>query len=363
MILEYGAKEQAPREVIVAHNGALGDFLCCWPGMLTIARHFAPAAVHAPLYFMGRESRLPWLAPLGYAPCPLELQKALESLYISERLPESLKSSTIFWFCLDKLPKLPALQQNPERIIPLPLLLSHNLEQVIISAPHVLLTLKAHLKRLGLAWPQNCRQAWQSLFGGWQGQWAKEIALLPGSGHKYKEWPLQHFVNLADRLTAQGWKPLFIIGETELERGLIPPPEHKYESPSPPDVLAERLRKVRAVVSNDAGPAHLAGLYGIPGLVLFGPTPPATWGVPGLANISQCGLHTFEPQLAREYADAQGPMLFFENNFTEKLPAPLPCSPCAVMPKDIDCPAPLCLESLSPDLIFNILSELLRVSA
>ncbi|MBE9927387.1 glycosyltransferase family 9 protein, partial [Cellulosimicrobium cellulans] len=42
--------------------------------------------------------------------------------------------------------------------------------------------------------------------------------------------------------------------------------------------LADVVATARLVVCGDTGVAHLATAYGTPSVVLFGPTPPATWG-------------------------------------------------------------------------------------
>ena len=146
-----------------------------------------------------------------------------------------------------------------------------------------------------------------------------------------------------------------------MERGLIPPPGSGCENPFPPPILGERLRQVRAIVSNDAGPAHLAGLYGIPGVVLFGPTPPETWGAPGMVNISQGGIHPLDQRLAAEGAGAGRLDLNFADEFAQMRPTP--CAPCAALPRHIDCPAPFCLEKLPPALVLKVLTPLLDANA
>jgi ADP-heptose:LPS heptosyltransferase len=42
-------------------------------------------------------------------------------------------------------------------------------------------------------------------------------------------------------------------------------------------MLAAVLGRCAGVVANDSGVAHLAGLLGLPVLVLFGPTDPVVW--------------------------------------------------------------------------------------
>lgn len=362
-----GAAQQAPSAILVAHNGALGDFLCCWPGMLAIARHFGGKTNNPPLYFLGREAMYPWALPLGYAACPSSLRAAAENLYVAPELPAALANSKIFWFCLDKPPNFPCLRQEPPpEVIPLPILRppsphsgKHN-PGAENPHSHVLTTLKGSLELAGLDWPPDWRNTWQSLFGGWQGQHSREIALLPGSGHKHKEWPLRYFMDLADKLARQAWDPVFIVGETEQERGLLPPAGLRWENPSPPLALANRLCKVRAMVSNDAGPAHLAGMHGVPGVVLFGPTPPQTWGVPGMNNLTRHGLCLLEGAALDKEANDKPLRLKFNFNESARYLPRLACSPCTITLRDISCPTPLCMESISLDLVWDILAALLK---
>ncbi len=363
------AAGQKPTAILAAHNGALGDFLCCWPGMLAIARHFGGQTPSGPpLYFLGRAALRPWVLPLGYTPCPPDLRAAAESLYAAQKLPAVLANSKIFWFCLDKPPNFPCLHvKPPQEIIPLPILRQppppdvQSCSNAKSAYSHVRRNLKASLETFGLSWPPDWREAWQALFGGWQGRASKEIALLPGSGHQHKEWPLHYFTALADMLARQGWEPVFIIGEAERERGLRPPTGLKWEDPSPPLILAGRLRKVRAIVSNDAGPAHLAGMYGVPGIVLFGPTPPETWGVPGMANLNGHGLYLSDETVAEDEPGS----LDLKLNFSFK-PNPLPflpCSPCTTTLRGINCPVPACMERLEPELVWDALSFVLKKTA
>lgn len=354
-------REGFPSAVLAVHNGALGDFLCCWPGLLAIARHFRREDNEIPLYFSGRAAMHPWALPLGYAPCPPNLQATVDSLYTEEQLPASLADSIIFWFCLDKPPALPCLKQALNRITPLTILNPPNLgnRELTPEPEHVLFTLKAHLEVQGIPWLPDWRQTWQNLFGTWQGQCSREIALLPGSGHRNKEWPMRYFKYLAEKLASQGWEPLFIIGEAERERGLLPPPGMKWEDPSPPLALAQRLRQVRAMVSNDAGPAHLAGMYNVPEVVLFGPTSPEVWGVPGVANLTCYDCYILNKNNGLRQNSTFSSNLNLNFNFKPGLV----CSPCSSNLRNLNCPAPVCLESLSPETVYAALEAMLRFTS
>ncbi len=357
--------------VIAVHNGALGDFLCCWPGLLAIARQCREQNEHKPrLYFYGPDSRLPWVQPLGFAPCPANLKTAVQNLYAATKLPAALAQAKIIWFCLDKPPALPVLAEPTKQIICLPVLsppwlpgagLDPNGRQ---GQPHVMLALKTRLEAQGWVWPQDWPQQWAELFGGWQGQGCKEIALLPGSGHCNKQWPLRNFVELAENLAAQGWKPLFIIGEAEQERGLIPPAPWPWINPSPSWELGQRLRSCRAVISNDSGPAHLSGMHGVPGIALFGPTSPAAWGVPGLLNLTPNGIFDLLP-LNREIGGPAPPLppkvIFnFNFNFNNEQTFNRRCSPCTVAPREINCPEPFCLQAITPGEVLRLLLPILN---
>ena len=130
----------------------------------------------------------------------------------------------------------------------------------------------------------------------------------------------------------------------------------RWEDPSPPLALAQRLRQVRAVVSNDAGPAHLAGMYNVPGVVLFGPTSPEIWGVPGMISLTSHECYILnENNGLREFSTFCSNLnlnLNFKSNIT--------CSPCSASLKNLNCPAPVCLESLRPETVYAALEAVLR---
>jgi heptosyltransferase-2 len=117
-------------------------------------------------------------------------------------------------------------------------------------------------------------RAWrQGLAGGGEGT---VVALLPGARHPAKRWPLDRWVELAERLREDGIRPL-----------VLPPPEGLpgppvldrpgFETVPPlidPLDLAGALAAVDGVVANDSGPMHLAAAVGTPTVGLFGPTSP-----------------------------------------------------------------------------------------
>jgi ADP-heptose:LPS heptosyltransferase len=108
------------------------------------------------------------------------------------------------------------------------------------------------------------------------------IAIHPGSGSPDKCWPIDSFLALIDRLHAAGHRCRILLGEVELERWSAEQ-IHRLQSAEEtvhPATYVDLLRELSgcsAFVGNDSGPGHLAGIIGLPSVILFGPTDPAIW--------------------------------------------------------------------------------------
>ncbi|MCX6992343.1 MAG: glycosyltransferase family 9 protein [Kiritimatiellaeota bacterium] len=138
-----------------------------------------------------------------------------------------------------------------------------------------------------LVWPTPLRE---------QGRhWLKElgladnvISLHPGSGSSRKNWPVEQFALLADRVQrSMSAQPVFILGEADAAAAQALP----RLAPAVPVLANRTLKEVAAVlavsrgyVGNDSGITHLAAALGIPIVALFGPTDAAVWGPRG-ANV------------------------------------------------------------------------------
>ncbi len=111
------------------------------------------------------------------------------------------------------------------------------------------------------------------------------LLVLPGSGSRTKNWPVEKFVELTQRL-AEKIKPLALLGPAEegiadafyatrvsvlgdLELGTV----------------AALASRARAFIGNDSGVSHLAAASGAGGLVLFGPTDPDRWRPKGRIEV------------------------------------------------------------------------------
>ena len=103
------------------------------------------------------------------------------------------------------------------------------------------------------------------------------VAINPGAGRADKQWPVEHFRVLADRLAQEpSTRILLLWGPDEIHmarqirdglqaRAILAPPTDLHE-------LGALLRRSSLMVANDTGPLHLAAALGTPSLGLFGPT-------------------------------------------------------------------------------------------
>jgi heptosyltransferase-3 len=96
------------------------------------------------------------------------------------------------------------------------------------------------------------------------------VVVHPFSGSKRKNWPLDRFREVAERMPcAAEW----IAGPEEQLEGAL-----RFESLRD---LAENISGARLYIGNDSGITHLAAALGVPTIALFGPTEPDIWAPRG----------------------------------------------------------------------------------
>jgi len=98
------------------------------------------------------------------------------------------------------------------------------------------------------------------------------VLASPLAGWGAKQWPLEHYTKLADRLQRECGMPLVLD---------TPYPLHVPGAETHVSTLAGLLyatRRATAVVGLDSGPMHLAAALGKPGVAIYGPTDPARHG-------------------------------------------------------------------------------------
>jgi ADP-heptose:LPS heptosyltransferase len=113
----------------------------------------------------------------------------------------------------------------------------------------------------------------------------KFIAIFPGSGSAAKNWPIEKFSTLADRLNEQR-RAVFILGPAEDSiEDVLRAARHIIIKNQPLGTVAAIARMAAAFVGNDSGISHLAAATGTPGVVLFGPSDPVRWRPLGRVTV------------------------------------------------------------------------------
>ncbi|MFP5257802.1 MAG: glycosyltransferase family 9 protein [Acidobacteriota bacterium] len=302
----------APDKIVLEHAGALGDFFLAWPVFLSLRRHFSGVPAH----FAVRPSLAGYLAPLA-SPCPPELRRGLDARFAGTCWPGVLQNVLV---------ARPGLAVRPDMADTPQFLFLQGVTPGRRAAPRRLY--REALAACGIAFADDYREMFQSFFGRHAPE-GDTVLLVPGAGHPDKAWPVDRLEALAAVLGANGLRPVFLLGPAERERGLTLS-GGEIIAPDSVEALSAVLCAARCVIGPDCGPLHLAGLHGVPGLALFGPTAPDQWGPQGFPCVT----------------------------------ADLPCSPCVAVtsgPFAADCPRPLpCLAAITVEAVWERLRGLLE---
>lgn len=112
------------------------------------------------------------------------------------------------------------------------------------------------------------------------------IAIHPGSGSLKKNWPTANWSRLGRELSEvfPHCRLALVTGEAEAERGVTKVMlegwrelDFLHWDQMPLTQLAANLSTCAAFLGHDSGISHLAAACGLPCLLLFGPSDPATW--------------------------------------------------------------------------------------
>lgn len=103
------------------------------------------------------------------------------------------------------------------------------------------------------------------------GQYA---VLHPFASAPDKVWPAERFCEVARYLQLWNIEPVFVAAEQD---DVSPFQSHRVFKGSLSDVKA-LMAGASLFIGNDSGPAHIAAAFGLPTVVLFGPSKPAIWG-------------------------------------------------------------------------------------
>lgn len=130
------------------------------------------------------------------------------------------------------------------------------------------------------------------------------IGLVPGAGNREKCWPLEHYLDVARQVQANGAIPVMLLGPGEADwvpvvrqasaAVLLPAwsgSELKPEFRNPLQTVAIG-RQLAAAVTNDCGTAHMLAAAGVPLVALFGSTNPVKYA-PLTSHLSVLAAPSF----------------------------------------------------------------------
>ncbi len=119
--------------------------------------------------------------------------------------------------------------------------------------------------------------------------------LHPVAATPEKTWPAEGFLEVARRLSRSGLDPVFIGGAAD---DLSPFREFRTLRGAPLAAIKNLLAGASFFIGNDSGPAHMAAAFGLPVVVLFGPSDPeiwAPWRTPSEVIASPEGIAQIRP--------------------------------------------------------------------
>jgi heptosyltransferase III len=123
------------------------------------------------------------------------------------------------------------------------------------------------------------------------------VVIHPFASEPAKTWPPRFFLDVAQHLKREfDLQPLFISGPGEdLSTFQMWP-----TAPNQPlGRIKQLISEATLFLGNDSGPAHMAAAFGIPVVVLFGPSDPvawAPWRTQSEVLVSKGPIHSIAPQ-------------------------------------------------------------------
>jgi len=89
-----------------------------------------------------------------------------------------------------------------------------------------------------------------------------------------KTWPRERFVSVAQQLQSAGLEPMMLAGPAD---DAAPFSHFQVFHNAPLAEVKNLMSGATLFIGNDSGPAHIAAAFGVPVVVLFGPSNPVTW--------------------------------------------------------------------------------------
>lgn len=289
------------RNILLFHQGALGDFVVTWPLAVALARIYPQNRV-----FYVTAGQKGALAEKVLRVESVDVEGGWHQLFTDEpKLPEPAErlltgAHTVVSFVSSADD---GWSRNVRRIAPQATLVTLQTKPPEDFQGHVTEFLLSQLDR----WPvirAAAEQILQSVAArgiGFPRAAPEAVVLHPGAGSPAKCWPAERFIDLAQRLHRDGLSVRAIVGEVERERWSAQQISHlrtacELREPQTLVELADQIARARAFVGNDSGPGHVAGIIGVPTVSIFGPADPTRWKPLGpRARVVQGEWDTIQP--------------------------------------------------------------------
>ena len=273
------------RNVLIFHAGALGDFVVSWPLALALGRlHPQSRIIYVTAASKGKlaEKALRtesidveggWHHLFGNAPSlPDPARKTLEnahSIYSFVSRPDDAWTATVK--SLAREAQLIHIDPRPPEDSTFAGHVSQWIGEQLQAAPVV---------RTGF---DQIMRSIAARGVGYKRSPEGTICVHPGGGAAAKRWPAKHFVQLVRKLVKGRHHVRVLIGEVEREQLPKEDLDHfaavaELVEPKTYLELLDHLGTADALICNDTGPGHLAGIIGTPTFSLFGPaSSPTRW--------------------------------------------------------------------------------------
>jgi ADP-heptose:LPS heptosyltransferase len=100
------------------------------------------------------------------------------------------------------------------------------------------------------------------------------VVIHPFAATAEKTWPRERFLAVANQMQAAGLLPTIVAGPAD---DVTPFSQFQVLRNQPLSALKSLMSGAALFIGNDSGPAHVAAAFGIPVVVLFGPSDSVTW--------------------------------------------------------------------------------------
>jgi len=260
------------KSFLFCHPGALGDFILTWP-VLTVMRQIMPEyefTAIGQLPFLQLAQRFNLLDHLHDINA-----RYLTDFFCGERFPLQLgkPAGAILWMTQsdEVVNMLKSVAEQPIiTLSPLPAIHYHISMYYLQQVQHYYPIIFSNSIISEIEFPLHRKNS-------------NLVLIHPGSGSPKKNFSITFYKTLVELLKDRGFSRVAILlGPVEIAQNLSE--ELKNISLLFSENLDELLNIFQTTalfIGNDSGVSHLAGIFGIPSIVLYKSTNPAVWGVLG----------------------------------------------------------------------------------